>query len=110
MTIGPIISGMGVWDPVILAAMLMAVSFFLGATVMWAWEVRDRRVQPFWFVVTRHLTIGLVIVYAFFRPAAVGGNAIIDATWTMVLGTVGLGLTVIVFVAEVRQRRQKQQT
>lgn len=96
---------MGAWDFVLFAAMLMAVSFQLGATVMWAWEVRDRGVQPLWFVISRWLTFVLLIAFAFFRPGVADGNAIIDGTWTFILGAIMLAASVAGFVAELRQRR-----
>lgn len=96
---------MGAWDLVLFAAMLVAISFQLGATVMWAWEVRDHRVQPLWFVITRWLTFVVLIAFAFFRPGVADGNAFIDATWTFILGAIMLAISVAGFVAELRQRR-----
>lgn len=96
-------------DLVLLAAMLMTISFVLGATVMWGFEVRGRNVQPLWFVIARHLMALLVTAYVFFRPGALGGNAIIDATWSAGMGAFALVANLVVFAAELRHRHQHRQ-
>ena len=46
----------------------------------------------------------LVTAYVFFRPGALGGNAIIDATWSAGMGAFARGAKLGGFAAELRHR------
>ena len=91
-------------DFAILLATLTLVSFVLGASIMWSLEARDRRLQPVWLVVARHLTFIVIGVGIFFRTPRTDVR-LFDPAWMSALGVVSIILTVVAFVVELRQRR-----
>ena len=90
-------------DFLILVATLTLAGFLLGASIMWTLEARDRRLQPLWLVVARYLTFMVIAVGILFRAARTDVR-LFDPAWMSAIGVISIILTVVAFVAELRQR------
>ncbi len=91
-------------DFVLLIVALMLVSFAFGAAVMWSLEGRDRRPQPLWLVVARHVSQIALVAFLVISNDPPTGVVTVDPFWWNFLEAFMVVATLALIPIEIRQR------